>query len=84
MDFLASFPEKLYFCGKNMFCGMNGIEEREEAEIAKFTPWKIYHAPNTSGYNNPSHEHQSLLSMLISLKLPHFDNKITPFDVNHK
>ena len=25
MDFLASFPEKLYFCSKNMFCGMNGI-----------------------------------------------------------
>ena len=41
MDFLASFPEKLYFCGKNMFCGMNGIEEREEAEIAKFTPVEL-------------------------------------------
>ena len=37
MDFLASFPEKLYFCSKNIFCGMKGIEEREEAEIAKFT-----------------------------------------------
>ena len=41
MDFLASFPEKLYFCGKNMFCGMNGIEEREVAEIAKFTPVEL-------------------------------------------
>ena len=41
MDFLASFPEKLYFCSKNMFCGMNGIEEREEAEIAKFTPVEL-------------------------------------------
>ena len=37
MDFLASFPEKLYFCSKNIFCGMKGIEDREEAEIAKFT-----------------------------------------------
>ena len=37
MDFLASFPEKFYFCSKNIFCGMKGIEEREEAEIAKFT-----------------------------------------------
>ena len=41
MDFLASFPEKLYFCSKNIFCGMNGIEEREEAEIAKFTPVEL-------------------------------------------
>ena len=41
MDFLASFPEKLYFCSKNMFCGMNGIEEREVAEIAKFTPVEL-------------------------------------------
>lgn len=24
-----------------MFCGMNGIEEREEAEIAKFTPVEL-------------------------------------------
>ena len=24
-----------------MFCGMNGIEEREEAEIAKFTPIEL-------------------------------------------
>ena len=38
MDFLASFPEKLYFCSKNIFCGMNGIEEIEVAEIATFTP----------------------------------------------
>ena len=41
MVFLASFPEKLYFCSKNMFCGMNGIEEREVAEIAKFTPVEL-------------------------------------------
>ena len=41
MDFLASFPEKLYFCSKNMFCGMNGIEEIEVAEIAKFTPVEL-------------------------------------------
>ena len=41
MDFLASFPEKLYFCSKNIFCGMKGIEEREEAEIAKFTPVEL-------------------------------------------
>ena len=41
MDFLASFPEKLYFCSKNMFCGMNGIEEREVTEIAKFTPVEL-------------------------------------------
>ena len=27
-----------FFAAKNMFCGMNGIEEREVAEIAKFTP----------------------------------------------
>ena len=24
-----------------MFCGMNGIEEREEAEIATFTPEEL-------------------------------------------
>ena len=41
MDFLASFPEKLYFCSKNIFCGMNGIEEIEVAEIAKFTPVEL-------------------------------------------
>ena len=41
MDFLASFPEKLYFCSKNIFCGMKGIEEREVAEIAKFTPVEL-------------------------------------------
>ena len=27
MDFFADIPEKLYFCSKNIFCGMNGIEE---------------------------------------------------------
>ena len=41
MDFLASFPEKLYFCSKNIFCGMNGIEEIEVAEIVKFTPVEL-------------------------------------------
>ena len=41
MDFLADFPEKLYFCSKNIFCGMKGIEEREEAEIATFTPEEL-------------------------------------------
>ena len=41
MDFLASFPEKLYFCSKKIFCGMNGIEEIEVAEIAKFTPVEL-------------------------------------------
>ncbi|MDY4629064.1 MAG: hypothetical protein SO440_09195 [Prevotella sp.] len=33
--------EKLYFCSKNIFCGMKGIEEREEAEIATFTPEEL-------------------------------------------
>ena len=41
MDLFASFPEKLYFCSKNIFCGMKGIEEREVAEIAKFTPVEL-------------------------------------------
>ena len=41
MDFLASFPEMLYFCSKYIFCGMNGIEEIEVAEIAKFTPEEL-------------------------------------------
>ena len=41
MDLFADLMEKLYFCSKNMFCGMNGIEEREEAEIAKFTPVEL-------------------------------------------
>ena len=31
----------MYFCSKNMFCGMNGIEEIEVAEIAKFTPVEL-------------------------------------------
>ena len=41
MDLFADFMEKLYFCSKNMFCGMNGIEEREEAEIVTFTPEEL-------------------------------------------
>ena len=36
VDFFADIPEKLFFCSKNIFCGMNGIEERDVAEIAKF------------------------------------------------
>lgn len=47
-------------------------------------PGRLYHALQAKGYNNPSHEHQSLSSMLVILKLPHFDNRITPFDVNLK
>ena len=31
----------MYFCSKNIFCGKNGIEEREEAEIATFTPEEL-------------------------------------------
>ena len=41
MDLFADLMEKLYFCSKNMFCGMNGIEEIEVAEIAKFTPVEL-------------------------------------------
>ena len=41
MDLFADFIEKLYFCNKNIFYGMKGIEEREEAEIAKFTPVEL-------------------------------------------
>ena len=26
VDYLASFPEKLYFCRNNIFCGMRHIE----------------------------------------------------------
>ena len=35
------FPEKLYFCRKIIYCGMNGIEEREVAAIATFTPEEL-------------------------------------------
>mgnify|MGYP003438037738 CR=1 FL=1 len=41
MDLFADLMEKLYFCSKNIFCGMKGIEEREEAEIATFTPEEL-------------------------------------------
>ena len=41
MDLFAAFMKKLYFCSKNKYCGMNGIEEREEAEIATFTPEEL-------------------------------------------
>ena len=41
MDLFADLMEKLYFCSKNIFCGMKGIEEREVAEIAKFTPVEL-------------------------------------------
>ena len=47
MDFLASFPEKLYFCSKNMFCGMNGIEERYISLLTDFGFKRIFGtAPN--------------------------------------
>ena len=47
MDFLASFPEKLYFCSKNIFCGMNGIEERYISLLTDFGFKRIFGtAPN--------------------------------------
>ena len=47
MDFLASFPEKLYFCSKNIFCGMNGIEERYISLVTDFGFKRIFGtAPN--------------------------------------
>src|SRR5574344_1118439 len=47
VDFLADFPEKLYFCSKNIFCGMNGIEERYISLLTDFGFKRIFGtAPN--------------------------------------